>query len=468
MSDTMKVTFLGANQTVTGSCTLLQYHHTAVLVDCGLFQGPKEERIFNWDFKLPLKDINELDAVVLTHAHLDHSGLLPRLIKQGWRGPIYASEGTIELCKILLLDSAHLQTEDAEFANRTDYSHHKPALPLYDAADVEEVIKLFKPVDDLQWVNLGQEFDFRFFHAGHIIGAMSAQFSFFSHSENLWKRMVFSGDLGTDRSLTLRAPATPLEAEFLVMESTYGDRLIPTEPPLTELAAICNRVFDRGGVLLIPAFAVGRTQDVIYVLSVLKEKKLIPDVPVYVDSPMALKATDLYMRFFEEHKWRMKGDLFTPPIDPKQFFRVELSQKSMALTQMPNAPMVIISASGMLTGGRIMHHLKSRLPHAENGVLFLSFQAKGTKGRLLKEGIQTLYIHHEPVAVKAEIFSLEYFSAHADQGELIAWAEQMLPKPQRIFLNHGEMAPQLELKAKLLARGFECVEIPGRGQSIEL
>jgi len=427
--------FLGAAGTVTGSKTLLRFNGQNHLVDCGLFQGPRELRNRNWlPFSPPAKTV---DSVLLTHAHLDHAGYLPKLAKEGFRGPIHASEGSADLCEILLLDSAHLQEEDAAYANRTKYSNHNPALPLYDTDDAKQALGLLRTHPREQWFQVGKGVQAKFIRSGHIIGSSIVQVSIMV-GENP-RLVTFSGDLGHARSRTLKGPVDVLETDVLVIESTYGDRAHPRTDPLEALAEIALRTFQRKGVLIIPAFSVGRSQEVLHLFRLLEDAGSIPKVPVILDSPMSNAATRIFLKHPEDSPLASsfigRGDNFLP-----RGFEPVVSVDSSMMACMRDGPMVVISAAGMLNGGRILHHLKHRLPDKKNTVLFVGYQAEGTKGRFLQDQGQsmgTMRIHHEEVAVEAEICSIQNLSAHGDAQDLVEWIGRFEKKPSQIFVNHG-------------------------------
>lgn len=458
----MKIQFLGANGVVTGSKTLLTYNGHRILVDCGLFQGPKEIRDQNW---APFPDAKSIDAVILTHAHIDHSGFLPRLVKEGFRGRVYSTEATQDLCKIMLPDSAYLQEEDAFFANKTKYSHHDPALPLYTHEDAEKALKLFYALPWQKWTELYPGFSFRFIRAGHILGSSLAQISF--QKENETKILTFSGDLGNGRSFIIHEPEYISETDYLVMEATYGDRVQDKTNPIEEIGEIIQKVIGRGGTLIIPAFAVGRTQEILYIIHQLEKNGRISKVPVYLDSPMAQNVTQLYLHHQDELKTEVKGDHVFSVLNPYQFHEVTSPDDSMLLC-MNTDPKVVISAAGMLTGGRILHHLKAKLPDEKSGVLFVGYQAQGTKGLLLKNGLGQIRIHHQNVDVEAEIFSIESLSAHADSNDIIDWMRHLRRKPNQVYLNHGETNPLFALKYRIENELQFQVTIPGPGQEFIL
>lgn len=458
-----KLQIQGAARTVTGSRNLLQYKNKKYLVDCGLFQGPKEIRDLNWQ---AFDGADEIAAVILTHAHVDHCGFLPRLVKEGFNGPIFCTSGTRDLARIILRDSAHLQEELAKFANESGYSHHKPARPLYTAPDAEAAIGLLRPVPYHHWVELEKDLSFQFFRAGHILGSAVAQFSL--RNDMNTKLLTFSGDLGNGQSKVIRPPEHPGETDILVIESTYGDRNHEKIDIEQKLAGLMRDVKASSGVLLIPSFSVGRTQELLWMVRDLEKKGEIPKLPVFVDSPMALDATEVYADHTEELNFVLSKGQVESPLCTSCFYAVRDVEHSRKLCSMPG-PMVVISAAGMLNGGRILHHLKTRLPDPKNTVLFVGYQAEGTKGRLLQNGMSEIRIHHEPVQVKARIESSGALSAHADSDGLVAWVRQFRKKPKRVIVNHGENEPARALKYRLINElGIADVLIPQRGEAIPL
>lgn len=434
----MKIKFLGAAQTVTGSRTLLSFNHQKYLVDCGLFQGPKELRLRNWE--PVIEDPRSISGVLLTHAHIDHSGYLPRLVKDGFSGPVYCSQATADLCNIMLLDAAHLQEEDARFANETKYSHHEPALPLFDTDDAIAALSLLRPVKLHEWNNLFDGIGFKLMRAGHILGSTFVQVQF--SKGNGSRLLTFSGDLGNGRSKVIKHPETLSETDYLVLESTYGDRAQPRTDPLEELEVIIKKVISRGGTLIIPAFTVGRTQELLYLVRELQEQSRIANVPVYLDSPMAQDATELYLQHPDELVMVERKGRLEAPFSPRGYTMVQSADDSMLLC-MSDEPKIVITAAGMLTGGRVLHHLKAKLPDEKSAVLFVGFQAEGTKGRLLRHGLKSIRIHHKPIFVEAEVYTIDSLSAHADSEDIMKWLSAFKRPPEMIFLNHGEpMAAQ--------------------------
>lgn len=459
----MKLVFAGAAQTVTGSQTLVRHGSYAALVDCGLYQGPKELRTLNWvrpDY------FSEVRAMILTHAHIDHSGMVPRWAHWGWKGPVYCTPLTAELLEIMLLDAGRLQEEDARYANKTGYSHHHPALPLYTERDAEAALRLLKPVEFEKWTELNEAVQFRFLRAGHILGSAMVQMA--GTNGGAGPRVVtFSGDIGGGHSDVLKDPVAVNETDALVLESTYGDRRVNAEGREERLAEVVRKVIGRGGTLVIPAFAVGRTQDLLVSLYRLTSQKLIPEVPIYLDSPMARKVTELYLRNREDLRPDAPHKVIEEALSSSFFRGVESPDESMLLA-MSDDPKIIISASGMLQGGRVMHHLKRVLPGEKNGVLFIGFQGRETKGRLLVDGISKLRLHHQEYPVEAEIFSIDGYSAHADVEDMVAWVKRFQRGPERIFLNHGELEAQEKFAERLKKEFGVPVEIPKAGEGFEV
>jgi metallo-beta-lactamase family protein len=421
----MRLSFMGAAGTVTGSRYLLEHRGRRVLVDCGLFQGLKQLRLRNWD-RFPV-DAGSIDAVVLTHAHIDHSGYLPALARQGFRGPVFATEATRDLSTLMLPDSGHLQEEDAFYANRHGFSRHHPALPLYTEDDARQSLRLFRTRE------FGEEFEpipgmtIRFSLAGHILGAASVHVRWDSGA------LLFSGDLGRDDDIVMRPPEAPPAADYVVMESTYGDRTHQEEDAATQFAEVINRTAARGGLVVVPAFAVGRAQALLYLVATLKRQRRIPDLPVFLNSPMAADVTAIYRKHPGEH--RLDADQCQLMCHAAKV--VNSAEDSRKLNDM-RFPSVIVSASGMATGGRVVHHLKAFAPDPRNTILLAGYQAAGTRGAALAGGAREVKIHGEYVKVRAEIASLGSLSAHADRGELLRWIGRLPQAPKRVFLTHGE------------------------------
>lgn len=458
----MTIQFLGAAGTVTGSRTLLNYKGKKILVDCGLFQGPKSLRMMNWE---PFIKGSEVDVVLLTHAHLDHCGYLPLLVKTGFRGPIYCTDGTRDLTEIILMDSARLQEEDAEYANRTGYSHHKPALPLYETSDARQAVAQIKPVIRDEWVRFSEGFQFCFRRAGHLLGASFIEVHL--DNGNGGKKITFSGDLGSGRSYILKPPMALPHTDELILESTYGNRLHSEKDVVGRFEEVINKVLKRKGQILIPSFSVGRAQEVLYIVSHLLEEGRIPSCPIFLNSPMANKATEVYLKHPYDLQFKLKQGQLISPLCLSSFYEVSSPDESQRLVE-DKTPKIVISASGMLTGGRVMHHLKYVLPDPKSALVFVGYQASETKGRLLLDGIKELRIHHQPYPVKAEIHSIDSLSSHADQEGLIRWARELKGSKTRIFLNHGEPEGTFALKKRIEEELQLQVVIPSQGQEFSL
>ncbi|WP_421956539.1 MBL fold metallo-hydrolase RNA specificity domain-containing protein [Polaromonas sp.] len=421
----MNLQFLGATGTVTGSKYLLQHKGVKVLIDCGLFQGYKQLRLRNWA-SLPVP-ASEIDAVVLTHAHIDHSGYIPLLVKQGFAGKVFCTEATRALCGILLPDSGYLQEEEANYANRHGFSKHQPALPLYTRADAEKCLGRFASVDFHTSWHLSPGLEAVFIPSGHMLG------SAFVHIRSEQRSILFSGDIGRPEDLVLAAPEKVPGADYLVVESTYGNRLHEQGDPLDKLAEVINRTAARGGAVIIPAFAVGRAQSLLYCLYLLKSRGAIAHLPIYLNSPMAANATEIYRKYRSQH--RLTPEQCEAMCSAAHI--VNSPEESESLNR-KKGPMVIIAASGMATGGRVVHHLKAFLPHERNTVLFAGYQAGGTRGAAMLAGARTIRIHGTEVPVLAHIDALTSFSAHADAAEIIQWLKAFAKPPLRTFITHGE------------------------------
>jgi metallo-beta-lactamase family protein len=457
------ITFHGAAETVTGSKYLVQADDARVLVDCGLFQGFKALRKLNWES--PAFEPRDLDAVVLTHAHLDHVGYLPRLVAEGFRGPIYATEATRSLAGLILEDSARNQERDAKHANRKGYSKHKPAQPLYDRHDVGKALKLFRTHPREQWLEVAGPIHVRLHDAGHLLGSNMIEMELRKPSETL--RILFSGDVGRYDAPLYHDPQPPTPCDYLVCESTYGNREHPTEPVLDQLRDVTLRAVQRGGVILVASFAVGRAQQLIYLLQALIHRGEIPRMPIFLDSPMANNATEIYYDHREdldlaESELQGRHTVLKGP-------NVHLSrtvQQSKRLNHV-QAPAVIISSSGMMTGGRILHHLMHRLPNERNTILLGGFMAAGTRGRRLQDGEPTVRIHGHDIPVRAQTESLSALSGHAGRSELLSWLAP-LDKPKRTFITHGESNSAHALAHTLQHERGWTTCVPKMGQSFEL
>jgi metallo-beta-lactamase family protein len=431
-----KIKFLGAAGTVSGSKYLVDTGETRFLVDYGMFQGPKSLRLLNWE--PPVVPPASIDHVLLTHAHIDHSGMLPVLVREGFEGNILATPVTAELCEISLLDAAHLQEEDARFANKMKFSKHKPALPLFTTDDAEHVVPHLKPIDYDKSVELSDGTRVRFMDAGHILGSAIVEANVQSDGKTV--RMIFSGDLGRYDALILRDPEPVEYADYLLVESTYGNRQHVQDAPVDSLAEVVNETAKRGGMLVIPSFAVGRTQTLLYLFRDMRLRGLIPDLPIFVDSPMAERVTDVFCRhaeiFDEEAQSVFRKTGKCPILSPGLQF-VHSREDSQKINDM-RYPAIVLSASGMATGGRILHHLKYRLPDPRNTILFVGYQAVGTRGQMLRDGAREIKIHGEMVPVRAQIRNIEVFSGHADSTEIMRWLHSFKKPPKMTFVVHGE------------------------------
>ncbi len=437
----MRLTFWGATETVTGSKYLVEAGGKKVMVDCGLFQGFKEHRLRNWK-PLPVSP-KDIDALILTHAHIDHSGYIPKLVKGGFRGKIYTSAATTDLCRIMLPDSGYLQEEDARMANKYGYSKHKPALPLYTKKEAEDSLKYFEPVGFGQKTLLNDhDFSFTLHRAGHILGAA------FVVLQSKDTRLLFSGDLGRPHDPVMLAPEPIEPVDYLVVESTYGNRLHSQTDPTEEIGQIVRETVSHGGSVVIPAFAVGRAQHMLYHLSTLKQQGNIPDtLPIYLDSPMSINATDLMCKHGDEH--RLSADECKRTCHVATYLRTAEESKQLNNQLMP---CVIISASGMATGGRILHHLKHFAPHRKNTILFTGFQAEGTRGDKILRGDKTIRIHGQDIPVRARVEGLTNTSAHADYEEMLSWLSGLKTPPKKVFITHGSLESATSLQQKIQER----------------
>jgi metallo-beta-lactamase family protein len=451
------IQFLGAAGTVTGSKHLINSSGDVsgksgiqVLVDCGLFQGQKEWRERNWQ-NLPVA-ARDIECLVLTHAHLDHSGWIPRLVKEGFRGAIYATPATVDLCSVLLPDSGHLQEEDAEFHNRHKTSRHDPALPLYTEEEAQACMRYFRPVNFGETKQLSPELSFRFVHAAHILGSSMAEITLTRQARPT--RMLFTGDIGRVRDqhtapgkVVYSGPQAGETADLLVMESTYGNRSHPTDDPRPELAALIRKTAQRGGSVVVPAFAVERTQKFIFMVKELMESGQAPRVPVFCDSPMAIKAVEIFLKHTEEYSDATKQLIskYGSPLQWQGFTFAETAEQSKKINDY-KTPCIIISSSGMVTGGRIEHHLMQRLPDPKNTVIFIGFQAPGTRGFTIKSGAPEVKMFGQTIPIRAQIAALEQFSDHADTPELLEWLHTFTAKPSVTYLVHGEPTAASQLR----------------------
>ncbi len=452
----MKLTFAGAAGTVTGSRSIIQSGRRRILIDCGLFQGYKQLRLRNRaPFPVAPRSIN---TVLLTHAHLDHSGYLPALVRAGFRGQVICSEATRDLCELLLRDSGYLQEEEARYANKRGFSKHSPAEPLYTVADAERALTHFRVVPFDTEFDLGDGLHAALLPAGHIIGAALIRVSRDGHS------LVFSGDLGRPDSELLKAPTKLREADTLVLESTYGNRVHEQEDSFGELAKIVRDTAAGGGTVLIPSFAVGRSQDVMLGLARLKRDGAIPNLPIYLDSPMAIDASELYRRHRDQHRITIE--------ECRAMFRVakmcNTPEQSKAIANSP-VPSIIIAASGMTTGGRVLHHLKRLLPDSRNHIVFVGFQAGGTRGAKLVEGATEVKIHGAFHQVRAAVSQLHGLSAHADADQIMAWLESLRrAPPKQVYLNHGEPGASDALRLRIEKHFGWPVRVPEHLESVEV
>jgi metallo-beta-lactamase family protein len=451
------IQFLGAAGTVTGSKHLINTTYDSsgkqgiqVLIDCGLFQGQKEWRERNWqDTPVPAR---EIDAVILTHAHLDHCGWIPRLVKEGFRGPIYSTPATIDLCSVVLPDSGHLQEEDAAFHNKRGTSKHSPALPLYTLEEAQDCLQYFRPVVVEKTTQLSPELSFRFVHAAHILGSCMAEVMLNTNGQN--RRLLFTGDIGRVRDSEIApgkvvhsGPQEGESADVLVMESTYGNRQHPDTDPRPELAKLIRETVERGGSIVVPAFAVERTQKFIFILKELMVSGQIPRIPVYCDSPMAIKAVEIFLKHSEEYTQQAAALIkkYGSPVEWPGFTFALTAEQSKKIND-SHFPSIIISSSGMATGGRILHHLAQRLPDPRNLVIFIGFQAPGTRGAIIKGRAPEVKIFGDFVPIRAQVAALEQFSDHADPQELLEWLRTFANRPGVTYLVHGEPSASSQLR----------------------
>lgn len=451
----MRIEFLGGTGTVTGSKYLLDHDGRQLLVDCGLFQGLKQLRLRNWD-ALPLQ-AGQIDAVLLTHAHLDHSGFVPRLVKLGFRGPVYCTAATRELCELLLPDSGRLQEEDADYANRHGHTRHKPALPLYTEDDARRALERFEVLDFDREHTPWRGWTWRLRRAGHILGAASVHIGWGGGS------ILFSGDLGRSDDLVMRPPAPPDAADYVVVESTYGDRKHREGDVLTELATVINRTAARGGMVVIPAFAVGRAQQLLHGIHLLKEAGRIPQMPVYLNSPMAADATRIYRHHRDEHRL---DDAHCASLH-RDVKVVNTVEESKALNNL-RFPSIIVSASGMASGGRVLHHLKAYAPDPRNTILFAGFQSAGTRGAAMVGGADAVKIHGQYVPVRAEVVQMDLLSAHADSEQVLDWLAALPRAPRQVFVTHGEPAAADVLRRTIEERHAWPCRVPDYRESAML
>jgi metallo-beta-lactamase family protein len=442
----MKLTFLGAVDTVTGSKYLLESRGLKVLIDCGLYQGLKKLRLRNWS-GLPF-DACELDAVFLTHAHIDHTGYLPVLMKSGFRGPIFCTQATQALSEVLLPDAGFLQEEEARFVNKHKCSKHHPAQPLYTEAEARQVLNQFRIRRERE-LNTFAHLKYKFTPVGHILGAAAIQFDDGEQS------IVFSGDVGRSEDILMPDPEPFHHADTLVVESTYGNRLHEKRNAMKQLESIVNRTIERGGIVLIPSFAVGRAQVLLYLLLQLRRQNLIPLVPIYLNSPMAISATDIYRKLNHLHKLSLAD---CQDIDAMTRY-VRTPEASIELNQ-KREPSIIISASGMASGGRVLHHMKGLIGNEKNSIVFAGYQAPGTRGQALVDGADSVKIHGEVYKVLSEVHNLDSLSAHGDYQDILDWIDRMHCPPKRVFVTHGEALAADALRLKIIDRFNSDTQVP--------
>ncbi|HEX7281113.1 MAG TPA: MBL fold metallo-hydrolase [Vicinamibacterales bacterium] len=452
------LTFLGAARTVTGSKHLLEVDGLRVLIDCGLFQGLKDLRTRNWSPFAVRPDT--IDCVVLTHAHIDHTGWLPRLVAQGFTGPVYCTEGTADLCSLVLPDAAHLQEEDARFANKRGYSRHHPALPLYTEADAAEALSRLRRSPFGRKIAIGKGFEIEFIHAGHLLGSSYVKVT---RADNSSPGILFGGDLGRYSRPILPDPTPGVDADVLLVESTYGDRMHPPEDDGAALARIITETHARRGKVIIPAFAIGRVEELLYWLFKLEDQGRLQQLPVYVDSPMAIKG----IAFYQAHRAELDKELDAMRRKLPRFTAVNSGLESKALVE-NDRPAVIIASSGMATGGRVVHHLFAGLPDPRNTVLFVGFQAAGTRGRQLIEGARHVKMFGQHVPVHAKIEKIDGLSSHADAGEIIRWLRTFPRAPKVTYLVHGEIVAQDALRLRIEKELGWRVEVPVHGQKVDV
>ena len=452
------LTFLGAARTVTGSKHLLEIDGRRILIDCGLFQGLKELRLRNWS-AMPIPP-ETIDCVVLTHAHIDHSGWLPRLVAQGYQGPIYCTAGTADLCGLVLPDAAHLQEEDAKFANQRGYSKHHPALPLYTEADAAEALSRLRPSPFGKPIAIGNGFEIEFINAGHLLGSAYVKLT---RSDKSSAGILFGGDLGRYDRPILPDPSPGVDADVLLLESTYGDRVHPKEDDGQTLARIVTETHARRGKVIIPAFAIGRVEELLYWLFKLEDQGRLPELPIFVDSPMAIKG----IGFYQARRDELDKEIVAMRRKLPRFTAVNSGRESKALVE-NDRPAVIIASSGMATGGRVVHHLFAGLPDPRNTVLFVGFQAAGTRGRQLVEGARHVKIFGQHVPVHAKIEKIDGLSAHADAAEIIRWLRTFPRAPKVTYLVHGEIVAQDALRLRIEKELGWRVEVPVHGQKVDV
>lgn len=459
----IRLSFHGAAETVTGSKYLLEADGAKVLIDCGLFQGMKALRERNWQ-RFPF-DPQTVNAVVLTHAHIDHSGCLPRLVKMGFSGPVYSTPATESLADLLLLDAAHNQEDDAGYANRKGFSKHKPALPLYDASDVRRAMELFRTVHRGKWFSPAEPIWVRYHDTGHLLGSCMVEVEV--RQAKGATRIVFSGDVGRYDAPLYFDPEQPPACDYLVCESTYGDREHPPIDVLDQLAEVVNEAVRRGGMMVVASFAVGRAQQLIYLLQILMDQNRIPKIPVFLDSPMAVSGMNVYRFYASEHD--LSEGLSIRSDFSFQFDCLTLARTANESRQINKlrGPGVVISSSGMMTGGRILHHLRQRLPDARNTIVLGGFMAAGTRGRALEDGAPTIRVFGADVPVRAAVVEISSLSGHAGHSELRRWLAP-LAAPRQTFITHGELASATSFAEELRRELGWNTKVPKMDETVEL
>ena len=458
-----RITFHGAAETVTGSKYLLEAGGASVLIDCGLFQGRKDLRERNWH-RLPFSP-KSVGAVVLTHAHIDHIGYVPKFIRDGFNGSVYVTPATEEIAELLLLDSAKIQQEDAAYANKKGFSRHKPALPLYNEYDVKRAMRKFRTVQRGESFQAVGPFWMRYHDAGHLLGSSMIEVEVREAGNTT--RVLFSGDVGRYNAPLYYDPKTPPVCDYLICESTYGDRDHPPGDAIESLEKVVLDSIARGGVMVVASFAVGRAQQLIYLLSLLMRQRRIPEIPIYLDSPMAVSGMKIYQYYAVEHDLTESLNVANATaFDMKNVYLSRTADESKNINSQRSSA-VIISSSGMMIGGRILHHLKQRLSDPRNTIVIGGFQAEGTRGRALQDGAKTVRIHGQDIPVRAAVVEMTELSGHADRDELLRWL-QPLPAPKKVFLTHGEL-PSANAFADRLRndRQWDCV-VPRMGEAFDL
>ena len=447
MAKKLKIHFLGAAGTVTGSKFLLETPEINILIDCGLFQGIKSLRELNWkDFSF---DPKAIDLILLTHGHLDHTGYLPRLVKQGYKNPIVGTPPTLGIAEVILKDSAKIQEEDAERANKEQYSKHQPAVPLYSTKDAEKTIGFFESINLNEWYQISENIRYRYQSNGHILGSAFIEIDIFE------KRFVFSGDIGRKRDVLLEPPNKPERADYLFLESTYGDRLHPEDNADEIFTKTVQETIRNQGNLIIPSFAVERLQGIMYRLYLLIKRNKIPEISIYIDSPMGNKVLGLFQGFSKWHK--VDSDEFKKMLS---YFNIITSYRDTWKTLDENRTKIVIAGSGMVTGGRVLTYLRYLIDKPETTVLLAGYQAEGTRGRQLENGASEIKIFGKYCPVKAKILKIESLSAHADQQELLDWLSEIKNVPEKVFLIHGEPTALDSLRVKLKDQYNYKIEIP--------